>query len=408
MTSYARHMKAYFDSKDVLCEVIVLKAKKKIGRPKTSGDMVVTEFTFDQSEELVERLNRDFDLVQIHSVPPKNIGEGIAEAYVERIIEPITTRKVFINHDHASASFSRNADYIRAIEACDKTLVHSLEPARRGFVSWAEKRDVKANLDKLDIFFHVPMVEELINYSKKDRFKRVICAGRAASWKRTELTFRLFPLIKEYGFITEVIGFERSLAAFETLNAYEAVYPFWHGKKEECGIETKSASASSDPIFNDSLFEWFDRTGQSTEMIYSTGAFVHRTGMKRISQSAYAVHGRTFESNGLDYGNNPEFQTLECMLFAVPVVHRHFLSTAVLPGTNTNLIDTGAFLTIDDDGVRGPDKMGPQLVGGPELAQQMEDIWNDGYEEARRASVSLVKEYYSTEKLIPIMMERCM
>ena len=200
VTSYARHLKAYYEAKGAQCDIFTLKTKKKVGRPETSSDVVHRSFTIGESEDLVEALNKDYDLVQVFSVPPKSAGTEVVDTYVDRILHKITTRKVFINHDHSSASFARNADYLRAIQACDLTLAHSLVPTKRGFVTWLNKQgadDVK--VDKLDVFFHVPLVEDLITYDKVEKRKRIILAGRFASWKRTELAFRLHEFAKEFG-----------------------------------------------------------------------------------------------------------------------------------------------------------------------------------------------------------------
>lgn len=407
VTSYARHLKAYYDSKDTKCEVFILDLKKKIGRPTSSPDVVFTSFSFDQSEDVVLRLNTEFDLVQVHSVPPKSAGPEIAEGYVERILKPTTTRKVFINHDHSSASFTRNADYLNAIRACDVTLAHSLKETGRGFIKWLKRQGADdVIVKKLDVFFHIPLVEDLIAFDKASRMKKVICAGRSASWKRSELAFRLHEFTKPYDFITEVIGYERSIGAFRTLDAYEKVFDFWHATKEECGVNANVASCCTNATVNELIYDYLDKVGQTPDLVYSVGSYVYRRGLERIATSAFALHGRTFEHNGLDYGNNMEFQTLECSLLSVPVVHRHFLDTCVTPLNAVPLRETGALLEIDDDNSKDGD-YGPKIVDGSGLASQLNDIWEDGYEEHRQKAVKLIREEYSTEALVPLMMKRC-
>ena len=108
--------------------------------------------------------------------------------------------------------------------------------------------------------------------------------------------------------------------------------------------------------------------------------------------------------------NNPEFQTLECMLLSVPVAHRHFLQTVTLPGEDTTLAETGVFLTISDSGGSADAQWGHKCTNGPELVEEMETIWNDDalYEKRRKAAVDLVHNYYSTDIIIPRFIEECL
>lgn len=408
VTTYARHFQRYFKDNDGVCDIFVLKTKKKIGRPETSSDIEVKDFKFEDTQSIVDCINSEYDAVMVFSVPAKSAGEEIVENYVDKILNKIEVRKIFVNHDHSSASFSRNADYQRAIESCDVTLCHSLKHTSRGFINWMEKNDVKAKVDKLDVFFHVPIVEHLINYDKTDRVKRVVCAGRSASWKRTELAFRLHEFSREKDFITEIIGYERSIGVFEFLNEYSKIQKFWgvdKPLKPGSKLSPSVPSAYTNADANEFVFDYLDEHGQSSDLIYSIGCYKYFRGMERISKSAYAIHGRTFEHNRLDYGNNPEYQTLECMLLSVPIIHRHFAETVTLPGTETLLKDTSGFLTIDDDNTKH--LFGPNIIEPELLVDQMEDVWNNSYTEARQMSVNLVREHYSTDVLVPKMLERC-
>lgn len=408
VTTYARHFQRYFSDNDATCDIFVLKTKKKIGRPETSTDIQFEEFKFEDAADMVSRLNTNYDAAMVFSVPAKTAGDDIVEGYVDQILDRLTIRKVFINHDHSSSSFSRNADYQRAIESCDVTLCHSLQNTRRGFINWMEKNNVKAKVDKLDVFFHVPIVEHLITFDKADRVKRVVCAGRSASWKRTELAFRLHEFSREKDFITEVIGYERSIGVFEFLNEYSKVQKFWVEDPPLWEGDTRGVPCPSyytNATRNEPVFQYLDRVGQDPNLIYSIGGYKYFTGLGRIARSAYAIHGRTFEFNGLDYGNNMEYQTLECCLLSVPIVHRHFLQTATLPGTDITLDSTGVFVKIDDDNTKS--LFGPNIIDPDLLVDRMEDIWQNSYREAREMSVNMIREHYSADVLVPVMLERC-
>ena len=99
VSTYARHFKAYLDeSSQNKCDIFALNLN--VGRPDTSTDLQITKFSFDEAEELVRRVNEEYDLSLVFSVPAKNAKEEIVNNYVERILEKIKSPKWLINHDH--------------------------------------------------------------------------------------------------------------------------------------------------------------------------------------------------------------------------------------------------------------------------------------------------------------------
>ena len=123
-----------------------------------------------------------------------------------------------------------------------------------------------------------------------------------------------------------MIGFERSFAAYPILDAYVKIYPFWVSDDIGNGKAVRKPSGGINPKFNELVFDVFDK-GQDPNVIYCVGPYIYGTGLKRVKESAFAMHSRTFEHNGLDYGNNMEYQTIECCLLSVPIIHRHFAET---------------------------------------------------------------------------------
>ena len=183
VTNYCRHLKAYYDSISTPCEIFVLN-DKKIGRADTSTDLQITRFNFDERQSIVNRINSDFDLSLIFSVPAKSSSEVVKTTYVEEILEKLKSPRWMVNLDHHFLSFSRNADYKNAIEACDGVLCYSLNKTKAGFIGWLEKNNVKTQIKTLDNFFHVPFLNNLISLERGPRKKRIIYAGRAVAWKR--------------------------------------------------------------------------------------------------------------------------------------------------------------------------------------------------------------------------------
>lgn len=401
VSTYARHFKAYYDDSKVRCDIFALNLN--VGRPDTSTDLQINRFTFDESEELVKNINNNYDLILVFSVPAKNAKEEVVNNYVDRILKKIKSPKWMINHDHHYLSIGRNADFKNAIEACDGVLCHSLADTKCGFIRWMAKKGIKTRVEKLDTFFHVPLVSNLVTFDKTNRLKRVINASRAVAWKRSSLVLNLQKELAKKNFITEMIGFERSIAGYSQLKNYEGKLDWY--VTDEFEKPVKAPSAFSNAQINDRFFSFVDDEGQDPNKMYVFGSYDHHRGLKRISQSAFATHPRSFEHNGLDYGNNHEYQGLEAALLSVPIFHRHFLETVTLPETETPLSSINAFISIDDDNnhlKRG----GPNVLNKESFVETLERIWEEDYEYYRQESFSIINTYYSSIALIPRMLER--
>lgn len=398
MSTYARHFKAFFDDNQSTCDIFALNLN--VGRPDTSTDIDIKVFAFSEAAEMVRSINKNYDLALVFSVPAKNASQVIVDNYVEFIIDPIKVPKWMINHDHHFLSIGRNADYVNAIEACDGLLCHSLTETKSGFISWLKKRNITKQAKKMDVFFHVPFVQDLMTLEKEGRHKRLINAARAVAWKRGSIVLNLHNVLADRGFVTEMIGFERSIAGYSQLKNYEGKVKWYQTNNFYKPVRAPSAFSSA--RVNSDLFDLIDQEGQNPDFMYVIGSYDYKRGLRRISESAFASHPRSFEHNNLDYGNNFEYQGLEAALLAVPVFHRHFLETVTLPGTDTTLSSTGVFLSVDDDN-RHLKEGGPQVLEPERFAQILDEVWNDHteYYRMRRNSVDLIRAYYSSDAVVP-------
>lgn len=404
VTNYCRHLKAYYDSVGAKCEIFVLQ-EKKIGRADTSTDMNVVNFSYEDREKVVSSVNSNFDLTLVFSVPAKSFSDKIKNGYVEEILGKIKSPKWLVNLDHHTLSFSRNANYKEAIEACDGVLCYSPNETKSGFIGWLRKNSVNTTVKLIDNFFHIPFIEDKISLERGNRKKRIIYAGRAVAWKRGSLSLNLHKPAAKFGFISEMIGFERSIAGFTQLNNYENKLSWFTTDKFYKPIKGPSAFSSA-PINND-LFKFLDQTGQDPNLMYVMGSYDYKSGMKRVSESAFAIHPRSFEQNKLCYGNNFEFQGLEAALLSIPIFHRHFLDNVYLPETSTSLTDSGILLSIDDDNTHLK-KGGPQVLEVEKFCENLNNIWSSEkrYKEMREASVDMVKTYYSSSVVVPKILDR--
>lgn len=402
VSTYARHFKAFFDYKGGACDIFALNLN--IGRPDTSTDIDVKIFSLHESAEVVNKINQNYDLVFVFSVPAKNAPISVVNNYVEHILEPIKASKWMINHDHHFLSISRNADYVNAIEVCDGLLCHSLTETKSGFIKWLRKKNITKQAQKMDVFFHIPFINHLIDLDKSNRKKRLINASRAVAWKRGSLVLNLHAPLAKRGFITEMIGFERSIAGYSQLKNYEGKLQWY--TSEHFYKPVKGPSAFSSAKINNELFDFIDQEGQNPDLMYVIGSYDYKRGLQRVSQSAFATHPRSFEHNDLDYGNNFEFQGLEAALLTIPIFHRHFLDTVMLPNSTTTLRQTGVFLSIDDDN-RHLKSGGPQVLESERFADHLDEIWNDAseYYRMRKNSVDLIQAYYSSDVVVPKLLD---
>lgn len=404
VTNYSRHMQAYYDSEGGTCDIFVLNASRRIGRPDTSGDIRVNYFTWADRQSVVSSLNANYDVILVFSVPDVKQSDEIKNNYVSEILDKISKRKVMVNHDHHAHTFKRNAGFAEAINSCDLVMAHALDKTSSGFITWMEKNKCAGKpMEKIDIFFHIPFIQHLINYDQKNRKKRVIHASRAVAWKRASLVLHMQKLLAQKGFITELIGFERSLAGFTQINNYKDSLDFF--TTNQFVKPVKSWSAFSKAELNTQLMDYLDTIVQDPEKIYILGSYDYRRGLRRVAESAFASQPRTFEHNKLSYGNTfIEYQGIEAALLSVPFFHRHFLDNVTVPGTTTPLSSTGIFLSIDDDAAP-LGKGGPKVLNPEKFVDQLESIWSSPTEYAkyRKNSTEFMQKYFGSDRVKPMM-----
>jgi len=403
VTAYSRHLLKYLESVGSDGSLFCYKPQAKIGRPDTSYDVPVEYFTDGDIETLTASIN-SYDLCLIFSVPPKDSSLG--DVYIDGCVKKITIPKWFVQHDHHALSFSRNAYFDELVESCDGVLCHSLKKVDNGFIDYLQKKGLTPQrLEKLDIFFHIPLVEELITTSREGRAKRLITAGRFASWKNNHCLMDTYDVMSKRGFISEMLGFERSIGTLPVFERYSHL-PFWLNTEKSNGLPlVKRAGGSALSRKNELILRRLDEVGQSPDVFYCLGPYPYFFGMERLAKSAFAFHLRSFEYNRLDYGNNPEFQTLEATLLSVMVLSRHFAENVTLPGTSTLLSDTGVFLMADLE--HRTIKQGcPGVLDQEKLADDLERIWESDYEKVRKKSVDLVRSYYSSEVVVPSLFQK--
>lgn len=408
ITTWCRAFLHYYKRHGELCNFYAV--TDKVGRPDTASDMEVKFFT--EYAEVLDTINSTYDLVIITGVPGKKSIH--ANTYVDGFISKIKIKTVLMCLDHHSLSLTRNADFKRAIEACDIACPHSTIPSRRGFFKWLEVNKVTPKrLEPAVVMIEPSLYSEFIHSNHAGRAKRIISFGRAVIWKRNLLLFNIAKLLEEKQYLLELLGFERSLAGYDQIELYKNILtPFSSDIIESMGfsypkrlVRFSQYSNSSD---NDRILDLIDSMPyQPTNCVYCLAAVSHLKGIKRISQSAFATSLTSFEHMGLDYGNDFEHQGLEAMLLSVPIYHRHFLESCTLPETDIKLSSIDSFLSIDDDN-RSKQDGGYQVLNPEKFIDTIENCWSNSqlYERMRKQNIQIANEYYSGDKLIPLFLSR--
>jgi hypothetical protein len=208
------------------------------------------------------------------------------------------------------------------------------------------------------------------------------------------------------GFVTELIGFERSLAGFTQILNYKDELNFFTTSNFTKPVLSWSAFSKAE--LNTQLMDFLDKTPQDPDQIYVLGSYDYHRGLRRVSESAFASQPRTFEHNKLSYGNTfIEYQGIEAALLSIPFYHRHFLDNVTLPGTSIPLSSTGLFLSIDDNAL-AMSKGGPQVINPDAFVDRLDEIWSDPaeYTRQRKTCTKFMTDYYSADNLVQPMMNR--
>lgn len=399
VSTYVRHFKAYYDDNAPgSCQVYA--PQLKIGRGETSTDISVNFFTKKTLESMVAEVNANYDVVFIVSVPAvSGSGAWLRDNYITDIVEKLSLPKYLFNLDHHARSLARNKDFDKVISLCDKVVCYSLEDSPQGFIRFMSKAGLNPKLVQLYNFYHWP---KYLRYLNTDRpaVKKIIHGARAPYWKRAGLLLNMAERLGERGYVCELMGFERSNPAAHQLLVYRHLN--YHTLPEQ----TQPAAAVKPHVLTE-IFESLPPEKQNPSEVYMWGPYEHEAGLKRISESAFAMHPRTFEHNRLQYGNAHEFQGLEAGLMSVPIFHRHFLENVGLPSDPEHKLSNYDFLlSIDDDNGKWlKDSGGPQVTNFPELLDKMEDIYYNRYTETRQTLVEFFKTHWGSDVLLPKQLE---
>jgi hypothetical protein len=297
-------------------------ADKKWGRAK-GLEIKQTEFMMGtQWQETADKLNKEYDLLVVYSVPSKGHPQDCQDNFVP-FLQHINIRKVFINVDHKAASIARNANLKEVCESVDVIMTHSLE---NDFCKFMKKNNIKTPLTKMGLGFdydgHRSKYWKPIEEQQHNMVRWI---GRTAMWKGPSLMidFHQDELMSN-GFITVLEGLEASIQ-----------YPLvlYRDNKEKNPVDRRVVENHFRPEkqYNEVKFT-SDLYGKEVEGkgAYLYPQYINSEAMERLSLSAFGSDLYFLKAE--HYGNNIENCHAECIASgSVPLFHKHFCDNVIHP-----------------------------------------------------------------------------
>lgn len=280
-----------------------------------------TEFSMaNQWEEYSRRINENYDLCIVYSVPSKGHPVECQDNFV-KFLNAISIRKAFINVDHKAASIARNANLKEVCESVDVIMTHSLQ---NDFSKFMSKNKIKTPLAKMALGFdydgHRKQYWKDISLQQHNLVRWI---GRTAMWKGPSLMIDFHQdRLMDNEFITVLEGLEASIQ-----------YPLvlYRDNKEENPIDRRIVENYFRPEkqYEDKKFTP-DLYGKEEigKGAYLYPQYVNSEAMERMSLSAFGSD--LYHLKAETYGDNIENCHAECVASGtVPVFHKHFCDNVI-------------------------------------------------------------------------------
>ena len=312
----------------------------------------------EQTQRVIDEINRDFEMCLIYSVPSKTHPEDCQDNFV-KLVKGIGIPKGIVQLDHKMQSLSRNAKFDEICNSVDVLMTHSLTS---DFTRWAEREGVKTPFRKMALGFdydgHRSTYWKPIN---EQDHKSVRWIGRLSGWKGPNLMMDFHAAeLMQRGYITVLEGLEASIG--------------WKGILYD---------KDDNPLYEDHQINNFFRPRKELNEVKFTedlhGKEVHGSGaylyppytnedaMQRMSLSAYGSD--LYHLKPEMYGNNIENCHAECVASGtIPIFHKHFCDNIVHRKTGNTVSGDGFLKT----GTIGLGETNFDLIG-----KAMEKLSND-------------------------------
>lgn len=391
VTNYVRHLKAYYDHLGGVCDVYCPGFTR--GRPKTSSDLSPTVL----DEDLFKRFHSvlaPYDAVFVMGTPHKNMPEWYVDSYIEQLAKS-QKRIVFYVFDHHHASYNTFARYGEMLQLADVFLTYCTDYCKSGILNHLQKKKlaVRGQHKKFYNFFHNELLEDITTVD--NRAKKVIQLTRSTLWKKPGILINSHEELSKKGWVVELLGLERSIAAATFFNMYgdKNFYRSGSFKPEEC---------KPDPEYQHSIFSKLPPESQDPNNIYLFGPYRYFDGMKRVSESAFSCHPVAFSTNGANLGGCAEFVFLESCLLSVPIAQKFTLDQVHLPYSSESLSSLDCILSFSDDNAKyGDGTTGPKIIDAAALVDKMDAVHSSSYLQTRKDLLDLMHNVYSSKVLVP-------
>ena len=306
ITRYVIELAAYLKKSGIDFKVYVVD-DKKWGRGKFQNMPDYEYITKDNIDTFADDVLNKFDYVFIHSVPSTKHSQWAQDGFL-KIMKDLKTKKIIFQNDHKIASIHRNANFFEICQLCDGIVSFSATSPFFNKLVQLFGEDIRDRYIPLINGFNF---DNLVQYRKKEHYKKITYLGRFATFKQPERLFAFLPYAKENNLHLEMKGVERSLGALHIF--YDDI-----GKKirkhDIIEVNKKSIENGILPA---------DHKDRSLEHIYIWGPYEYEDGMETLSSSL--VGADFYHLNADAYGNSIEYAMCEIIgVGCVPMFDYHW------------------------------------------------------------------------------------
>jgi len=338
------------------CEVYTMIDKFKGKYVRTNSQE--NEFRVFKQEEacdVVKIIEDDkVDVVGYYSLPSVKYNDNAKDNFLKRLVKGIhKPKKIMFQFDHKKASLNRNYAMLEIASEMDLLFTHSLTSA---FGKLINENKINVPLIKMSQGFDF---NNLTKYRKdiSQLEKKLTFFSRFGIFKDPLRMIKLFPYLRDLGFLCEMNGIEKSLAAMKLI--YNIEIPIHH---EYARLMQKYNL----PKLRENL---------SLNELHIFGAYNRSVGLEQLSTSMFGCDFYNLEESA--YGDMIEYAMLEIIgVGSIPIFDSHFGEHVFLKNTKTKLIDIPNFAIWSN-----------KKDGYEDVANQMNEIYN---------SQKLIKQYRDT------------
>ena len=301
VTRYALEEQKWYHNNNMECNIYAA-SDKKWGR-KDSQVHNIIEFANNEIDDLVEKLNSEYDIVYYQSLPAKKgYSEEYQNAFYDKLVCGVT-KPIKLSHqnDHKVQSISRNFMVWEIMAQMDACFTHSLNSP---FAKKMRENNPGIPILKMGLGFDF---DSLRQYWKpcEEQKRRISYFGRFAGFKDPQRIITMQPYLEDVNIIGEMRGIERSIGSLDLF------YEDRNDRDNTYRTNIHEIKKSDTDIV------------QTPEKVWIYGPYNRIEGIEELSTSMFGADFYNLEASA--YGDNMEFAMCEIISCGtIPVFDKHW------------------------------------------------------------------------------------